>query len=98
MNRPTLEVADIIRQHGKDFIESNRSRLTWQQLKVLRAMERCRTAALGGHLDRCSRCGHRRRLPFADHRRAAACTGEVCLALEKLRLLTAPEAFGQRYE
>lgn len=33
MNRPTLEVADIIRQHGKDFIESNRSRLTWQQLK-----------------------------------------------------------------
>jgi hypothetical protein len=59
MNRPTLEVADIIRQHGKDFIESNRSRLTWQQLKVLRAIERCRTAALGGHLDRCSRCGHR---------------------------------------
>jgi len=59
MNRLTLEVADIIRQHGKDFIESNRSRLSWQQLKVLRAIERCRTAALGGHLDRCSRCGHR---------------------------------------
>ena len=59
MNRPTLEVADIIRQHGKDFIESNRSRLSWQQLKVLRAIEHCRTAALGGHLDRCSRCGHR---------------------------------------
>lgn len=59
MNRPTLEVADIIRQHGKDFIESTRSRLTWQQRKVLRAIERCRTAALGGHLDRCSRCGHR---------------------------------------
>ncbi len=59
MNRPTLEVADIIRQHGKDFIESNRSRLTWQQLKVLRAIKHCRTAALGGHLDRCSRCGHR---------------------------------------
>src|SRR6202167_80066 len=59
MNRPSLEVADIIRQHGKDFIKSNRSRLTWQQLKVLRAIEHCRTAALGGHLDRCSRCGHR---------------------------------------
>ena len=44
MNRPTLEVADIIRQHGKDFIESNRSWLTWQQLKVLRAIEHCRTA------------------------------------------------------
>jgi Transposase zinc-binding domain len=59
VNRPTLEVADIIRQHGKGFIESNRSRLTWQQLKVLRAIEHCRTAALGGHLDRCSRCDHR---------------------------------------
>src|SRR5580765_3947887 len=58
MNQPTLEVADIIRQHGKNFIESNRSWLTWQQLKVLRAIEHCRTAALGGHLDRCSRCGH----------------------------------------
>ncbi len=59
MNRPTLEVADIVRQHGKHFVESNRSRLSWQQLKVLRAIENCRTAALGGHLDRCSRCGHR---------------------------------------
>ncbi|HUD57389.1 MAG TPA: IS91 family transposase [Terracidiphilus sp.] len=59
MNRPTLEVADIIRQYGKDFIERNRSRLSWQQLKVLRAIEHCRTAVLGGHLDRCSRCGHR---------------------------------------
>jgi hypothetical protein len=59
MNRPTLEVADIIRQHGKDFIERNREQLSSQQLKVLRAIEHCRTAALGGHLDRCSCCGHR---------------------------------------
>src|SRR5438552_11335797 len=59
MNGPPLGAPDIIRQHGKDFIESNRSRLTWQQLKVLRAIEHCRTSALGGHLDRCSRCGHR---------------------------------------
>jgi hypothetical protein len=59
MNRPTLEVADIIRQHGKDFIARNRHRLSWQQLKVLRAIERCRTAALGGHRDRCPRCGPR---------------------------------------
>ena len=59
MNRPTLEVADIIRQHGKDFSEGHRARLSWQQLKVLRAIEHCRTAALGGHLDRCLRCGHR---------------------------------------
>jgi hypothetical protein len=60
MTRPTLEVADIIRQHGKDFIESNRSRLTWQHLKVLRAIEHCRTAVLGGHLGTC-RCVFRMR-------------------------------------
>ena len=59
MSRPTLEVADIVRQHGKDFIARNRHRLSWQQLKVLRAIERCRTAALGGHRDRCPRCGPR---------------------------------------
>jgi hypothetical protein len=59
MKRPTLEVADIIRCAGKGFIERNRPHLGWQQLKVLRAIEHCRTAALGGHLDQCSRCGHR---------------------------------------
>lgn len=57
MNAPPFEVADIVRAPGKSFIEKNRSRLTWQHLRVLRAVERCRTAALGGHLDQCSRCG-----------------------------------------
>ena len=59
MKRPTLEVADIIRSAGNGFIERNRSHLGWQQLKVLRAVKHCRTAALGGHLDQCSRCGYR---------------------------------------
>jgi Putative transposase/Transposase zinc-binding domain len=59
MNQPTLEVADIIRSAGKSFIDQNRSHLSWQQLKVLHAIEHCRTAALGGHLDRCSQCGYR---------------------------------------
>jgi hypothetical protein len=59
MIRPTLEVADIIRAQGKRFIERSRSWLTWPQRKVLHAIERCRTAALGGHRDRCVRCGHR---------------------------------------
>ena len=59
MKRPTLEVADIIRCAGKGFIERNRPHLGWLQLKVLRAIEHCRTVALGGHLDQCSRCGHR---------------------------------------
>jgi hypothetical protein len=58
MSRPTLEVADIMRAHGKRFIENNRCWLRWPHLKILQAIERCRTAALGGHRDRCDRCGH----------------------------------------
>jgi hypothetical protein len=52
-------VADIIRAAGEAFIERNRHWLRWKHVKVLRAIERCRTAALGGHLDECTRCGHR---------------------------------------
>ena len=59
MKRPALEVADIIRAAGDSFIGRNQSHLGWQQLQVLRAVKHCRTAALGGHLDQCSRCGHR---------------------------------------
>jgi hypothetical protein len=58
MKRPPIEVADIIRAVGRSFIEKNRSWLTGLHLKVLSAIERCRTAALGGHRDRCTRCGH----------------------------------------
>lgn len=58
MSRPPFEVADIIRAHGKRFIDHNRSWLTWLHLRVLFAIEHCRTAVLGGHLDRCSQCGH----------------------------------------
>src|ERR1051325_5374097 len=59
MSRPPLEVADIIRAAGETFIERNRHWLRWKHAKVLRAIERCRTAALGGHLDECTRCGRR---------------------------------------
>jgi predicted Zn-ribbon and HTH transcriptional regulator len=58
VNRPPLEVADIIRAVGRSFIEKNRSWLTGLHRKVLSAIERCRTAALGGHKDQCSRCGY----------------------------------------
>jgi len=58
MKRPPFEVADIIRQYGDSFIAKHRSWLTWLHLHVLNAIEFCRTAKLGGHLDRCSRCGH----------------------------------------
>jgi hypothetical protein len=59
MSRPPLEVADIVRAAGDTFIETNRHWLRWRHVKVLLAIARCRTAALGGHLDECTRCGHR---------------------------------------
>src|SRR6202041_4145676 len=59
MDRPPLEVADLVRGAGRAFIERNRSWLNRLHLKVLTAIERCRSAALGGHLDECVRCGHR---------------------------------------
>src|SRR6516225_1453109 len=59
MSRPPLEVADLIRSAGAAFIERNRQWLRWKHVKVLLAIARCRTAALGGHLDECTRCGHR---------------------------------------
>jgi hypothetical protein len=59
MGRPPLEVADIVRAAGELFIERNCHWLCWKHVKVLRAIARCRTAALGGHLDECMRCGHR---------------------------------------
>ena len=58
MSRPPLEVADLIRTAGAAFIERNRQWLSWKHIKVLLAIARCRTAALGGHLDQC-RCRHR---------------------------------------
>jgi Putative transposase/Transposase zinc-binding domain len=58
MSRPTLEVADIIRTSGSSFWERQGSHLAWQHRKVMDAILRCRTAALGGHRDQCLRCGH----------------------------------------
>jgi hypothetical protein len=57
MTRPPFEVADIIRAHGDGFVDRNRSWLTWLHLRILFAIEHCRTAVLGGHLDRCRQCG-----------------------------------------
>jgi hypothetical protein len=57
MNRPVLEVADIFRAFAHRFLERSRARVSWPQHKVMRAIERCRTAALGRHRDRCSQCG-----------------------------------------
>ena len=64
MSRPPLEVADLIRAAGTAFIERNRQWLRWKHIKVLLAIARCRTAALGGHLDQCTRCGHRATISY----------------------------------
>src|SRR6059058_2574397 len=58
MSRPTFEVADIVQAQGNCFVDYHRRWLSYQQLNVLRAVARCRTSALGGHLDACSRCRH----------------------------------------
>src|SRR5258708_2581699 len=64
MSRPRLEVADLVRRAGTAFIERNRQWIRWTHLKVLRAIARCRTAALGGHIDECTRCGHRATISY----------------------------------
>jgi hypothetical protein len=58
MNQPPLEVADIIRARSAGFMEKSRRWLHWSHVKVLNAIARCRTAALGGHRDQCPKCGH----------------------------------------
>jgi hypothetical protein len=54
--RPPFEVADIVRQHGDRFLETHRAWVTGAHRRVLRAIAQCRTAALGGHRDRCDQC------------------------------------------
>ena len=58
MARPALEVADIFRDHGAAWRNANAGHLSLGQLQVMSAIERCRTAALGGHVAACERCDH----------------------------------------
>ena len=58
MARPALEVADIFRDHGAAWRNANAGHLSLGQLEVMSAIERCRTAALGGHVAACERCDH----------------------------------------
>ena len=58
MPRPSLEVADIFRGHGPAWRKANAGHVSLGQLKVMSAIERCRTAALGGHVARCEDCAH----------------------------------------
>jgi hypothetical protein len=60
MDRPKLEVADIFRRYGEDYRQQHGASLSTVQRRVMTAIEVCRTAALGGHLERCDRCNYER--------------------------------------
>jgi hypothetical protein len=64
MNRPTMEVADILRAQGNRFLDSYENNFSFQQLKAFRAIQNCRTAALGGHIDACPRCGYQAAISY----------------------------------
>ena len=81
--RPPLEVADVIRSHGEAFLQKYGRHLTPTQKKTLRDLGRCRTAALGGHLERCLDCGHER--PAYNSCRNRHCP--KCQALSRARWL-----------
>lgn len=60
MERPQIELADIIRQHGDAYRAQHESSLSSTQRRAMQAIAACRTAALGGHLEACDGCGHQR--------------------------------------
>jgi len=60
MDRPKLEVADVFRRYGGAYREKHGASMCTAQRRVMTAIEVCRTAALGGHLERCDECGHER--------------------------------------
>jgi hypothetical protein len=60
MNRPQLEVADVFRRYASAYRQEHGASLSRGQRRVMSAIELCRTAALGGHLEQCDSCGHQR--------------------------------------
>jgi len=60
MDRPKFEVADVFRRYGADYRQQHGPSLSIAQRRVMHAIEVCRTAVLGGHLERCDQCGHER--------------------------------------
>jgi len=60
MSQPKLEVADIFRRHGEAWRTANAGHVSLAQRRVMTAIEICRTAALGGHVERCEDCAHKR--------------------------------------
>ena len=60
MERPRREVADVFRRYGEAYREKHGASMSTAQRRVMTAIEVCRTAALGGHVEQCDQCGHQR--------------------------------------
>ena len=86
MARPQCEVAEIFRRYGPAYRAAHPC--SRQQLRVLRAITRCRTAALGGHLERCDACSHER----PSYNSCANRHCPKCQALARARWLAARQA------
>ncbi len=80
-----MEVADILRAMGNQFLERYQSSFGYQQLKAFRAILRCRSAALGGHIDVCLKCGHQEGISYNSCRNRS-CPADHRVRLERLRL------------
>lgn len=86
--QPELEVADVLRRHGDAYRERHADELGRSQLRVMRAIELCRTAALGGHVEQCDACSHIR--PSYNSCRNRHCG--KCQALARAAWLEARQA------
>jgi len=88
MSRPAVEVADILHAQGLRFLDKYRSSFGYQKLKVFRALQNCRTAALGGHLDACPGCGYQQAISYNSCRNRHC---PKCQAQARQRWLAARE-------
>src|SRR3954466_6595325 len=94
MPRPKLEVADVFRRHGEAWREAQAGHLSRVQLRVMSAIETCRTAALGGHVEQCVACAHTRiAYNSCRNRHCPKCQGSAAsawLAARTAELLPVP--------
>src|SRR3954452_24277677 len=94
MPRPRLEVADVFRRHGEAWREAQAGHLSRAQLRVMSAIESCRTAALGGHVEQCVACAHTRiAYNSCRNRHCPKCQGSAAsawLAARTAELLPVP--------
>ncbi|HEX9112653.1 MAG TPA: transposase zinc-binding domain-containing protein, partial [Terriglobales bacterium] len=86
MARPALEIADIFRDHGPAWRKANAGHVSLGQLKVMSAIESCRTVALGGHVMRCEDCSYTQiAYNSCRNRHCPKCQGSQALAWMKQR-------------